>query len=128
MTNDTREEEVFGVWIGRRHYPLSKIGKGLFFAASIAGIVGGCFAYAFQVAGKEMVDIDGKRLSAVLDTATTAVQLGRSNQLALDSVEFRVDRLEEAVTMLAELKCRELVRDKAPYLPPQCPDLMRRGR
>lgn len=122
------EEETAGFFFGRRKYSLSQMGNGLLLFSAVVGLAIGCWSAAASLLGRRLVDNNAEHWAeaARFDTASMVDRRDIHNDVrALDA---RLIRVEEAVTMLTELKCRELQRENAPYLPPACTDILRRAR
>lgn len=118
---------MVGLWIGRRHYPLSKIGKGLLLTAMVAGVIGGCFAWVMGIAGKRVVDtdIDFKRTSIANDSQSMADR--RAIHLAVDTLTVRLVDLQEQVALVGLVSCAQLKTDTPDWLREKCRVVLSKG-
>jgi hypothetical protein len=126
------DEEAFGFWMFRRRYPLSSLLKAIVLLGLVAGTALSCWTFIFDsTLGKQVVDKRDGPLSQLRDTAAAAFGQSRENARKLDSlaasVSIRVSKLEDAVLMLAELKCKELRDERVAYMPPTCTKILRTG-
>lgn len=120
------QEQVGFLFFGR-YYSLAKIGAGLLFASSVIGVVAGCWSAAANFLGRRYVDDNAVHWQEAAKFDTASMVDRREIHAEVRSVDQRLIRVEDAVTMLTELKCRELRNENAPYLPPACAEILRKA-
>lgn len=127
MPERRHEEELAGFFFGRRHYTLSRIGKGLVVFSGVAGIVGGCFFWTLNFAGKQVVDTDAEFKRTTISNDSASLVQRKSLQLAVDSLHADVRDLQEQVALVGLTSCAQLRADAPEWLKEKCRSVLQKG-
>jgi hypothetical protein len=120
-------QEEAGFWIGRRRYPLSKIGRGIALLGAVGGVVAGCFFGTLNLVGRKLVPDDAEfRRTSVLNDSLSLIQ--RTHMaVQIDSLKENMRDLQEQVALVGLTSCAQLRGDAPDWLKEKCRDVLRKG-
>lgn len=120
-SNDRRHQEVAGIWLGRRDFGLSHVGKGLALVATIVGTVAGCFVWGLNMAGRRIVDVDADfKRQAIYNDSVSLAQ--RAN------IDARLSRVEMQISIVGLVQCTQISPAAPEWVKEECRAVLNQGR